>query len=92
MTTDRYNTGSIQDHKDGSTEWVKDTGPIIESYLGVRSSEFIFLNLALLTHNNQFIETYVDPYGGRAEWEGKFIYQIFESALINVAIQASLQW
>ncbi|EIN07382.1 aflatoxin-detoxifizyme [Punctularia strigosozonata HHB-11173 SS5] len=53
-----FETGSIPDHKEASKFWVKDVGPIVESYIG------------FIEHVACIYWTYVDPYGGRAEWEG----------------------
>ncbi|KAG6866907.1 hypothetical protein C0991_003822 [Blastosporella zonata] len=64
-----FATGSIQAHKDASKHWVKDVGPVVESYIGVRGVAHRSQS-HLMIAKIQFIETYVDPYGARAEWEG----------------------
>ncbi|KAF8317581.1 aflatoxin-detoxifizyme [Clavulina sp. PMI_390] len=46
-----FETGDMEHYREGSRWWVRDVGPVVESYIG-------------------FVEKYVDPYGGRAEWEG----------------------
>ncbi|KAJ6547558.1 aflatoxin-detoxifizyme [Mycena capillaripes] len=50
-----FESGSIQDHKDASKHWVKDLTMIT----GPVVESYI-----------GFVETYLDPYGSRAEWEG----------------------
>lgn len=35
MPRGRFSNGSIQDHKEASKFWVKDVGPVVESYIGV---------------------------------------------------------
>jgi hypothetical protein len=41
----RFESGSIQDHKDASKWWVKDVGPVVESYIGV-SIDAVILSIS----------------------------------------------
>ena len=63
-----FKTGSLNAHKDGSRQWIKNKGPVVETYVWEENvREWVF---DWLFRYIGFIESYRDPFGVRGEYEG----------------------